>query len=53
MMEWLAMGGYGKYVWSSYAIWFVVILFNYVISSQQEKQYIRELTKRLTLKKQQ
>lgn len=41
--EFLAMGGYGFYVWTSYAIAFVVLLFNVVVPLIQRKQLLREL----------
>lgn len=41
--EFLAMGGYGFYVWTSYAIAFVVLLLNVVIPLIQRKQFLREL----------
>ena len=53
MMEWFAMGGYGKFVWSAYSISFFVILINYLIPRWQEKRFKRELTKRLQPKQSQ
>ena len=50
MIEWLAMGGYGKFVWPAYAIWLVVIVYNYVGAKADEKKYKHELIKRLRLK---
>ncbi len=41
--EFLAMGGYGFYVWMSYGISFVVLLFNVVWPKLQRKQFLREL----------
>ncbi len=41
--EFLAMGGYGFYVWTSYAIGFVVLVLNIIIPLMQRKQLLREL----------
>ncbi len=41
--EFLAMGGYGFYVWTSYAITFVVLVINFVLPLIKKKQLIREL----------
>lgn len=41
--EFLAMGGYGFYVWTSYGIAFVVLLLNVVLPIIQRKQFFRAL----------
>ncbi len=41
--EFLVMGGYGFYVWTSYGIAFVVLLLNVVIPMIQRKQFFRTL----------
>ncbi len=41
--EFLAMGGYGFYVWTAYSIAFVVLLLNVVLPLIQRKQFLREL----------
>ncbi|NOR69062.1 MAG: heme exporter protein CcmD [Methylomarinum sp.] len=41
--EFLAMGGYGFYVWTSYAIAFVVLLLNVIVPMIQRKQLLRQL----------
>jgi len=41
--EFLAMGGYGFYVWTAYGISFVVLLLNILIPMIQKKQFLREL----------
>ncbi len=41
--EFLLMGGYGFYVWTSYAISFVVLLLNVVLPMLQRKQLFRQL----------
>lgn len=47
--EFLAMGGYGFYVWTSYAIAFFVLLLNVVIPMVQRKNFLR--TQALKLKR--
>lgn len=41
--EFLAMGGYGFYVWTSYGIAFVVLLLNVVLPRLQRKQFLRQI----------
>ncbi|MFW5443149.1 MAG: heme exporter protein CcmD [Methylococcaceae bacterium] len=41
--EFLAMGGYGFYVWMSYGIAFFVLLMNVVIPLVQRKRFLRDL----------
>ncbi|MCF6249836.1 MAG: heme exporter protein CcmD [Methylococcaceae bacterium] len=41
--EFLAMGGYGFYVWTAYGIGFVVLVMNVVLPLIQRKQFLREL----------
>ena len=41
--EFLAMGGYGFYVWTAYGICFVVLLLNVIVPMIQKKQFLREL----------
>ncbi len=41
--EFLAMGGYGIYVWPAYGIAFVVLLLNVVLPIIQRKQFLRQL----------
>jgi len=44
--EFLHMGGYGLYVWSSYGLCLLVLLMNIVFPILREKQIIRTLRKR-------
>ncbi len=44
--EFLHMGGYGLYVWSSYGLCLIVLLINIVLPVQREKQIIKSLKKR-------
>ena len=53
MNDFLHMGGYGLYVWSSYAIWLVVLILNYVLPKTREKKVMNELIRRLRLKQKQ
>ena len=50
MSEFLQMGGYAEFVWSSYAIWLVVMLLNYVQPLRKEKRTLTELEKKHKLK---
>ena len=45
--EFINMGGYAAYVWSSYAICSVVLLINVIQPILRERKTIRELHKRL------
>ncbi len=40
--EFLAMGGYGFYVWTSYGLTLFVLLLNVVIPVMQRKQFFRQ-----------
>lgn len=42
LQEFLAMGGYGFYVWTSYGICLVVLVANVVIPVIQRKQFLRQ-----------
>jgi heme exporter protein D len=44
--EFLQMGGYALYVWSSYGLGVVVLLLNTVLPMRHEKQIIQNLKKR-------
>ena len=43
--EFLAMGGYAVYVWTSYAIALVVLLLNVIIPRRRERELIRKLNR--------
>lgn len=51
MADFLAMGGYGGYVWSSYAIFIVALLIDYMAPYLRRRRVIAEL--RGSLKRQQ
>ena len=42
LQEFLAMGGYGFYVWTSYGICLVVLVANVLIPVIQRKQFLRQ-----------
>ncbi len=46
MSEFLNMGGYAVYVWSSYAIVATVLVVNLVVPYLRHKQLLRELVRR-------
>lgn len=41
--DFFAMGGYAEYVWSSFAITFVLLFFTYWLPRQKEKQLLRDI----------
>jgi len=47
MNEFLAMGGYGAYVWSSYAIFFIVLLIDFLAPRLQRRRVLAELRGRM------
>jgi heme exporter protein D len=44
LQEFLAMGGYAFYVWTSYGICLIVLLANVVIPIIQRKNFLRQQT---------
>ena len=47
LSEFIDMGGYGAYVWSSYAICCIVLIMNVIQPVLRERKTNRELQKRL------
>lgn len=47
MSEFLAMGGYGAYVWSSYAIFLIVLLIDFISPWRRRRQVLADLRGRL------
>jgi heme exporter protein D len=47
MAEFLAMGGYGGYVWTSYAVFGLVLLLDAVTPLLQRRRALRDLRSRL------
>lgn len=43
LQEFINMGGYAFYVWTSYGICFAVLLANIVLPILQRKQFLRQL----------
>ncbi len=43
MMTWLAMGGYGFYVWSSFALTFAVLAINLVMARTRHQRIMNAL----------
>lgn len=43
MSEFLAMGGYGAYVWSSYAIFLIVLLIDFISPWRRRRHVLTEL----------
>lgn len=46
LQEFLNMGGYAFYVWSSYGLSLLVLILNVVLPLQREKQIFRTIAKR-------
>ena len=44
MSEFLNMGGYAVFVWSSFGISFVVLLLNVIVPVMRRKQLIRDVS---------
>jgi heme exporter protein D len=47
MQDFLAMGGYAWYVWPAYAVFFVVLLADYLAPVVQRRRILRELRGRI------
>lgn len=47
LTDFLSMGGYAVYVWSSYGIGMVVLALNIILPKMNERKTIRRLQKRL------
>lgn len=47
MDEFLAMGGYGAYVWSSYAIFLIALLLDYLAPRLRNRRVVAELRGRI------
>jgi heme exporter protein D len=46
-MHWLAMGGYARYVWPAYAVFFVVLAWDWFAPMLRRRRLTRELRGRL------
>ena len=47
MNEFLAMGGYGAYVWSSYAIFLIALLIDYLAPRLRNRRVVADLRGRI------
>lgn len=47
MNDFLAMGGYGAYVWSSYAIFLILLLVDYLAPRLRNRRVVTDLRGRL------
>ena len=47
IQEFFHMGGYGFYVWSSYGLTAIVLIFNVIHSLSLQRKTLRELNNRL------
>ena len=47
MMHWLAMGGYAIYVWPAYAVFFVVLAWDWCAPAFKRRRLTRELRGKL------
>ena len=47
IQEFFHMGGYGFYVWSSYGLTAIVLIFNVIQSLSMQRKTLRELNNRL------
>ena len=46
--EFITMGGYAVYVWSSYGIALVIMLANAILPGRQQRRLIKELRRRIS-----
>lgn len=47
MSQFLAMGGYAAYVWPAYAVFFTVLIADYLAPGVRRRRQLRELRARL------
>lgn len=47
MMHWLAMGGYAQYVWPAYAVFFIVLAWDWLAPTLRKRRLTRELRGRI------
>ena len=47
MSAFLAMGGYAMYVWPAYAMFFIVLIADYINPSLRRRRNLRELRSRM------
>jgi heme exporter protein D len=49
--EFLTMGGFGAYVWPAYAVFFVVLIADFLAPALRRRRLVRELRSRLARQK--
>lgn len=47
MTQWLAMGGYGAYVWPAYAVFFIVLAWDWFAPALKRRRLTRALRSKL------
>ncbi|MBS0382490.1 MAG: heme exporter protein CcmD [Proteobacteria bacterium] len=47
MTHWLAMGGYAAYVWPAYAVFFAVLVWDWLAPAFRKRRITRELRGRI------
>lgn len=47
MMHWLAMGGYAVYVWPAFAVFFIVLAWDWFAPALRRRRLTRELRGKL------
>ncbi|MGH8184677.1 MAG: heme exporter protein CcmD [Rhodanobacteraceae bacterium] len=47
MMHWLAMGGFAMYVWPAYAVFFIVLAWDWFAPALRRRRITRELRGRI------
>ena len=47
MAEWLAMGGYARYVWPAYAVFFSVLAWDWLTPALRRRRLLNELRGRI------
>lgn len=47
MSQFLAMGGYAAYVWPAYAVFFIVLIADFLAPGVRRRRQLRELRARL------
>ncbi|HEX7323854.1 MAG TPA: heme exporter protein CcmD [Rhodanobacteraceae bacterium] len=47
MMHWLAMGGFAMYVWPAYAVFFIVLGWDWLAPALKRRRLARELRGRI------
>lgn len=47
MTQWFAMGGYAAYVWPAYAVFFIVLAWDWLAPALRRRKLTRELRGRI------